>query len=96
MSTGRVDTELRDIENPADLSALLRCLLRHLRGRQYFEVVQAVLAVVLRVHAEKLSRDGPLAVLAAEVLAAQQECREALDRLIHYNLCLVKSATKAL
>eukprot|EP00667_Euglena_gracilis_P002145 EG_transcript_2146 len=95
LSQAKVDLELRDIEEVPDLLELLNCLLHHLRQRRFVEVVHACLSVVLKAHGERIASHAALTAALGQLLAAHQACREDLDRLVHYNLCLIRCATKA-
>eukprot|EP00668_Euglena_longa_P012052 GGOE01014477.1.p1 GENE.GGOE01014477.1~~GGOE01014477.1.p1 ORF type:complete len:240 (-),score=96.67 GGOE01014477.1:61-711(-) len=96
LSQAKVDMELRDIEKVTDLLELLNCLLYHLRQRQFFEVVHSCLSVTLKAHGEKIAGNTALTAALGQLLAAHQDCRGDLDRLVHYNLCLIQCATKAI
>lgn len=48
-----------------------------------------------KAHGERIASHAALTAALGQLLAAHQACREDLDRLVHYNLCLIRCATKA-
>ena len=96
MVPAKVDLELRELETDEDVEAVLRFLLHYLRARDQYEMVQACLNVVLRVHSERIMQSPALAQTVDELQAAHEGTWRGIEYLTHFNMCLVKSLSKML
>jgi U3 small nucleolar RNA-associated protein 21 len=92
MSPSAIDFEIRSLSLENDyheLKMIIKFLVTELKANTFFEIVQAVMSVFLKVHADVLAQDEQLVGLSRELKEHQEASWNKLQSLFHQNLCLI-------
>eukprot|EP00656_Telonema_subtile_P007669 TRINITY_DN13600_c0_g1_i4.p1 TRINITY_DN13600_c0_g1~~TRINITY_DN13600_c0_g1_i4.p1 ORF type:complete len:284 (+),score=137.10 TRINITY_DN13600_c0_g1_i4:101-952(+) len=89
-----LDVEVRMIDVQQDLVLLLELFKRELAKGTNYELLQAELGHVLRVHGLEIAASAELKEVACELLEAHGQQWERVEDLLQYNLCLLGHLTR--
>jgi U3 small nucleolar RNA-associated protein 21 len=92
MSPAAIDFEIRSLSlenNFQELKSVLRMIQCELLSGKNFELIEAVLKVLLQVHRETLSQSTELSAFLTEIKAAHEKLWSKLQKLYHNNICLL-------
>jgi U3 small nucleolar RNA-associated protein 21 len=92
MSPTAIDFEIRSLslaDNCKEVVMMLNFIKNQLVKRTNFELIQATLNVLLKVHVDAISSDDNLLKLTQEIESLQSNTWSNLEDLFHNNLCLI-------
>merc|ERR1712137_435730 len=89
LSPSKLDLEIRQLITEDEIVSVLNFIEYGLEEKLCFELVQALLHVVLKVHSEEIIESEILLSKTKELQEKQNDVWERLENIFHYNQCLI-------